>query len=167
MDKMSAKKAAVQQKSDVADVKKDNQPTTTEPTPQAPTPTAQPEQATEVKPMAAEAVTSITKQQQSIMALVVALREQRNVNVTPEMLVQDGKFINFVLGEAWPVIAIGPSGGMNLPGIKSYPKSDLATMLQADALLTKQLARETKKAAATAPAQAAKTPTAKAPENTT
>jgi hypothetical protein len=97
-----------------------------------------------------------SKQAQTIEKLTVALRQQRQIEVKPEMLTQDGKYINLLIGKEWPVIQIGASGGIVLPAIKSYPKAFPAA-LEGDKLLAKQNEREAKKTAA--PTQ----PAAKAP----
>jgi hypothetical protein len=93
---------------------------------------------------------AVSKQQMTIMKLTAALREQRQIEVKPEMLIADGKYINLLIGKEWPVIAIGPTGGIVLPVIKSYPKAFEAA-LDGDKLLAKQNEREAKKAAAAAP----------------
>lgn len=107
---------------------------------------------TEVKPAATSApAATVSKQQSTIMELTVALRQQRQIEVKPEMLTQDGKYVNLLIGKEWPVIQIGASGGIVLPAIKSYPKAFPAA-LEGDKLLAKQNEREAKKTAATAPA---------------
>lgn len=128
---------------------------TPEVTPAAPATPVQPEEKKAAEPVA------VSKQQLAVMQLVVGLKQERQIEVKAEQLVQDGKFINVTL-PGWPVIAIGPSGGYNLPQVKSYPKADLATMLTADARYAKQLERETKKTAA--PAAAAVQPEVKQEE---
>ncbi len=95
-----------------------------------------------------------SKQTQTIEKLTVALREQRQIEVKPEMLVQDGKYINLLISTEWPIIQIGASGGIVLPAIKSYPKA-FAAALEGDKLLAKQNEREAKKATAPAPKAAA------------
>ena len=107
----------------------------------------------------APATTQSSKQQQTVEKLTVAFREQRQIEVKPEMLIQDGKYLNLLIGKEWPVIAIGPTGGISLPVIKSYPKAFEAA-LQGDKLLAKQNEREAKKAASATPAPKAATPEA-------
>lgn len=102
-----------------------------------------------------------SKQAQAIEKLTVALREQRQIEVKPEMLVQDGKYINLLISTEWPIIQIGASGGIVLPAIKSYPKAFQAA-LEGDKLLAKQNERDAKKTAT--PAQTAPAPKAAAPE---
>jgi hypothetical protein len=122
-------------------------------TPATPTPVTaeQPKPAAPVAAPAKPATQTESKQQLSFMRLVVALREQRQIEVKPEQLKQDGKFILVQLGDAWPTIRIGANGGFVLPAIRSY-KEGLDTMVKADELLTRQNARDAKKAQATAPA---------------
>ncbi len=55
------------------------------------------------------------------------------------------------MADGWPVVAIGPTGGVNLPQIRSYSKPFDAAM-DGKALLEKQTARDQKKQAASAPA---------------
>jgi hypothetical protein len=97
---------------------------------------------------------AVSKQSLAIMRLVVKFKEEKQIEVTPEQLVQDGKFINVVLGDKWPVIRVGPSGGYSLPEIASY-KEGIDTMVNSDALLAKKLVRQAKAAAAIAPAAVA------------
>jgi hypothetical protein len=133
----------------------------------ASTPEVQPqpaaaEQKAEVKsastpaPAAQPAVAS--KQTQTIEKLRVALREQRQIEVKEEMLIQDGKYINLLIGEEWPTIRIGNSGGITVMELKSYT-SAFEAAVKGDVLLAKQKEREGKKPTAAAPAQ----PAAKAP----
>jgi hypothetical protein len=95
---------------------------------------------------AAAAPAQPSKQTQTIEKLTVALREQRQIEVKPEMLIQDGKYINLLISTEWPIIQIGASGGIVLPAIKSYPKA-FAAALEGDKLLAKQNEREAKKTA--------------------
>jgi hypothetical protein len=144
-----AKKTAAQQ--EVQPVAETKQPAAVEQSKPA-TQTAKPAPAAAAQP---------SKQTQTIEKLTVALRQQRQIEVKPEMLVQDGKYINLLIGKEWPIIQIGASGGIVLPAIKSYPKAFPAA-LEGDKLLAKQNEREAKKTAATAP-----TPKAAAPEAVT
>jgi len=98
--------------------------------------------------------TTVSKQQLTIMRLTVALREQRQIEVKPEMLTQDGKFILLRIGKEWPTIQVGNSGGITVVELKSYPKAFEAA-IEGDKLLAKQNEREQKKAAAPAPKAAA------------
>jgi hypothetical protein len=116
----------------------------------APQPATAEQPKAEVKPAAAAQPVTPSKQQATVEKLTVAFREQRQIEVKPEMLVQDGKYINLLIGKEWPVIQIGASGGIVLPAIKSYPKAFEAA-LQGDKLLAKQCEREAKKATAAAP----------------
>jgi len=123
------------------------QPTTTTPT--ATMPAAQPEQQKADTPKAAPlaAEPKVSKQQLTIMRFSVELKAKRNIELKPEMLSQDGKFINVNIGEGWPTIQIGNGGGVTLPAIRSYPEAFAAALI-ADQLLAKQTARDVKKAAA-------------------
>ena len=119
----------------------------------------QPEVKTEVKPQPtptpaapAPAPTPIGKQQQTLDKLIEAWKA-RGVNVEKMTATPDGKFLNVIVGDGWPLIVIGASGGINLPTIKSYPSAYTAAV-DGDKLLAKQVAREQKKAAASVPAPA-------------
>jgi hypothetical protein len=83
----------------------------------------------------------------------------KGVNLDKLTVKDDGKFKLVVVGEGWPTVQIGPTGGISLPAIKSYPKAFEAA-LEGDQLLAKQNAREAKKATATAPAPKAAAPEA-------
>jgi 2-keto-3-deoxy-6-phosphogluconate aldolase len=73
----------------------------------------------------------------------------------------DGKFKLVVVAEGWPTVQIGPTGGITVTELKSYAKAFDAAM-DGLALYTKQKARETRKATATAPAPKAAEQTATA-----
>ena len=106
---------------------------------------------------------TVSKQQLSIMKLTIALRDARQIEVKPEQLKQDGKYILLLLGDKWPVIRIGANGGIALPEIRSY-KEGFETWTKADELLARQTARDAKKTAAATPAPAAKPPAAEKAE---
>ena len=109
-----------------------------------PQPAVKPEQPvatpTAPAPVAAEAAPAVqptpTKAQATLMRLSVALAA-RHVEVKPEHISQDGKFLVINLGEAWPTINIGPGGGIDLPQIKSYAKAFEAAV-DGDKLLARQ-----------------------------
>ena len=110
----------------------------------------------EPKPTATPATQAVSKQQLTVMRLTVALREQRQIELKPEQLTQDGKYILINVGAAWPVMRIGTNGGVSLPAIRSY-KEGMDTWMKADELLAKQTARDAKKqTAAATPAPAVK-----------
>jgi hypothetical protein len=98
---------------------------------------------------------AVDKQQLAIMQLSVALRQQRQIEVKPDMLKQDGKYINLVVGKEWPTIRIGNSGGITVMELKSYAKAFDAAV-NGDTLYAKQKGREQKKVAASAPPAAPK-----------
>ena len=89
---------------------------------------------------------------------------ERKVDLSKLTATMDGKFLNVVVGPEWPVIAIGPTGGLSLPTIRSYPKAWDAA-LEADKLLAKQTERMAKKTATAAPTSAA--PETKKPQAAT
>jgi len=105
------------------------------------------------KPVADKPAVPLSKQETTILKLAAALREKRQIEVKPEMLQQDGKFINVVVGKDWPTIRIGTSGGVTVLELKSYPNAFDAAV-DGDKLLAKQVARDQKKQAVAAPAPA-------------
>lgn len=96
----------------------------------------------------------ISRQRQTINKLRDAWKE-RGVDMSKLTETIDGKFINVVVGEGWPLVAVGPTGGLELPTIRSYAKAFDAAVI-ADQLLAKQTTRDLKKQAT------AKAPTAPA-----
>ena len=112
-------------------------------------PAAQP--VAEQPKVAAAPLPTPSKQQETILKLTKALREQRQVEVKPEMLVQDGKFINLLIGKTWPTIRVGNSGGITVMELRSYG-SAFDAAIKGDELLAKQNARDAKKVAQPAPA---------------
>lgn len=121
--------------------------------PKAAQPVATPVAVAEAPKPAAQAEAPLSKQQQTLMRLIVALREKRQIEVKPEMLMQDGKFILIRIGESWPTIQVGPTGGITVVELKSYPVAFDAA-IDGDNLLAKQKAREAKKANGSVPAPA-------------
>jgi hypothetical protein len=85
----------------------------------------------------------------------------RGVDLSKLTATPDGKFLNVVPAEGWPVIRLGVGGGIDLPEIRSYPKAWDAAVI-GDELLKKQISRATKATTPTAPV--AKTPEAPKPE---
>jgi len=115
----------------------------------APTPAP----ATPAPAVAAATPATPSKQQQTIEKLTAALREKRQIEVKPEQLQTDGKFINVMLGEGWPTIRIGNSGGITVMELKSYTNAFDAAV-EGDVRLRKQTEREQKKAVVAAPVAA-------------
>jgi len=62
----------------------------------------------------------------------------------------DGKFLLVTVAPGWPIIQLGPTGGIVLPQIRSYAKAWDAA-IDGLAVFQKQQARDQKKATATAP----------------
>ena len=118
-----------------------------------------------VEPKAVPAATqpaTPNKQAATIEKLTAAFKEQRQIEVTPEMLQQDGKYINLIIGKDWPTIRAGNSGGVTVMELRSYC-SAFEAALHGDTLLAKQRERETKKATAPTPVAAVKSEPAAAP----
>lgn len=118
-----------------------------------PAPAAEQPKAAEPKAVAATQPAP-NKQQVTIDKLTAAFKEQRQIEIKPSMLVQDGKFINVMLGKGWPTIRVGNSGGITVMELKSYT-SAFEAAIDGDKRLAKQTEREQKKAAAAAPVKAA------------
>lgn len=123
----------------------------------------QPKPEAEQKPAAtsvpaAAAPAQPSKQMQTIEKLKEGWTA-KGVNLDKLTVKDDGKFKLVVVADGWPTVQIGPTGGISLPAIKSYPKAFEAA-LEGDKLLAKQNAREAKKATATAPAPKAAAPEA-------
>jgi hypothetical protein len=104
-------------------------------------------------PAAAAAPTQPSKQQ----AMLDKLREgwtAKGVDLSKLEAKPDGKFMLVTVAEGWPVIQLGPTGGIVLPQIRSYARAWDAAM-DGLAVFQKQQARDSKKQQATAPAQPA------------
>jgi hypothetical protein len=93
-----------------------------------------------------------TKQQVTLAKLEAAWTE-RKVDLSKMEAKQDGKFLIVKVAVNWPTIRIGPSGGGDILELKSYAKFFEAAIV-ADDLLAKQVGRQQKKAATSAPAPA-------------
>jgi len=111
-----------------------------QPQPPAPAPT----------PAVAAQPVAPSKQTQTLEKLKTAWTA-RGVDLSKMTVKPDGKFLYVTVGAAWPVIKLGPTGGIDLPEIKSYAKAFDAAV-NADQLWQKQQERDKKKAATAAPA---------------
>lgn len=120
-------------------------------TPQPQTAPPQAQTAKPVEPTKPEPAPS--KQQQTISKLKQAWTE-KGVDLSKLSERQDGKFILLQPTPDWPLIRVGPTGGLELPQVRSFAKAWDACV---DGLnvYQKQLARDQKKAAN---AQATKAP---------
>jgi len=133
-----------------ADDKSTTVATTAKPeTPKIPAPTTPPQP------------TTATKQSQTVAKLKEAWM-QKGINLDQLTEKPDGKFVLLQPTPAWPVIRIGPTGGIELPQIRSYAKAWDAA-LDGLAIFQKQQARDQKKATATSAPAAAKPQPAPAP----
>jgi hypothetical protein len=116
--------------------------------PQQPASTAQAPQAP--KPMAAAPTAqpqppTANKQSQTVAKLKAAWTE-KGIKLDQLTEKPDGKFVLLQPTPQWPVIRIGPTGGIELPQIRSYAKAlDCAT--DGLAAWQKQQARDAKKTA--------------------
>lgn len=117
--------------------------------------TAQAEQPkAEVKPAAtpapAAAPVAASKQQVTLDKLKVAWTE-KGVDLSKLEAKADGKFLLVTVAAGWPIIQLGPTGGIVLPQIRSYAKAWDAAV-DGLAIFEKQNVRDAKKASAAAPA---------------
>ena len=121
------------------------------------------------KPMATSASQpqpTATKQSQTVAKLKAA-RTEKGIKLDQLSERQDGKFTLLQPTPEWPIVRIGPTGGLELPQIRSYAKAWDAAV---DGLVVwqKQQARDQKKAAtATPPVALAAKPEPKKPETPT
>jgi hypothetical protein len=105
--------------------------------------------------VAAAVATTPNKQMQTVDKLKEAWAA-RGVDLKAMKVEPDGKYMNVVVAADWPIVRVGPTGGIELPEIRSYPKAFDAA-IEADKLWAKQQARDQKKSAALAPRSAAAT----------
>jgi hypothetical protein len=114
-----------------------------------------------VAPAPTPAQPTPSKQQATLDKLEAAWIEKK-VDLSKMSVTMDGKFMLVIPAEGWPMIQLGPTGGIVLPQIRSYARAWDAAV-DGKELFDKQNARDAKKAAAaapTAPAQPAKAPAA-------
>jgi len=103
-----------------------------------------------------------SKQEQTIARLLEGWRA-KGVDLSKLQDKQDGKYRLLVVGEGWPTVQVGASGGITVLELKSYPDGFTAAMEGLDRF-NKQKARDAKRAAVAqapvpAPAQPAPQPT--------
>jgi hypothetical protein len=122
--------------------------------PKEPTPV----QATTAKPIAPTPQPQPASKQSTTVTKLKATWLERKVNLDQLNERQDGKFVLLQPTPEWPVIRVGPTGGIELPQIRSYAKAWDAA-LDGMAIWQRQQARDQKKATATA--TSASTQTAK------
>jgi hypothetical protein len=107
----------------------------------------------EIKPAAtsAPAATPVaaSKQQITLDKLKVAWAE-KGIDLSKLEAKADGKFLLVTVAAGWPIIQLGPTGGIVLPQIRSYASAFNAAV-DGLAVFQKQQARDEKKA--TAPTQ--------------
>ena len=92
----------------------------------------------------------------------------KGVDLSKMTATPDGKYLDVIVAEGWPLITIGASGGIALPEVRSYP-SAFEAAVNGLAVFTKQKERDQKKVAASAPAapQAPPVPAPAAPAKET
>jgi hypothetical protein len=137
---------------------------TAAPQPAAVTEQPKPEAKRTTTPAPAAAPVAASKQQITLDKLKVAWAE-KGIDLSKLEAKPDGKFLLVTVAAGWPVIQLGPTGGIVLPQIRSYASAFNAAV-DGLAIVQKQQARDEKKATASAPMVkvAATPPAAKAPE---
>ncbi len=119
------------------------------------------------KPAATTLPAPASKQTQTIEKLKEGW-QAKGVDLSKLAIKDDGKFKLLIVAEGWPTVQVGPTGGITVVELKSYPKAFDAAM-DGLVLYAKQTAREQKKSAGSvtapqtpaAPAQVKPTPTAR------
>jgi hypothetical protein len=101
-------------------------------------------------PPAAVATTLGASKSEMTLAKLREAWTTKNIDLSKLRVQVDGKFLNVQVDETWPLIVIGPGGGINIPEVKSYPKAWDAA-LDAKALLEKQNGRTAKAATPATP----------------
>jgi hypothetical protein len=96
-------------------------------------------------------VPTINKQTETLNKLK-ALWTARGITLEKMEVRQDGKYVLVTVAAGWPEIKIGPSGGGEIPALRSYQKFFDACIV-ADELLKKQAERDAKKASPATPAK--------------
>jgi hypothetical protein len=97
----------------------------------------------ETAPQAATVVTAPSKQDAVLAQLREAWRA-RGVDLSHLITSIEGKTMKVLVGDEWPLIAIGNSGGITLPTIRSYARAFDAAV-EGDKLFAKQNERDTKR----------------------
>jgi hypothetical protein len=115
-------------------------------TPAPPPATPTTEAPTAPAPAAAVATTLGASKQQMSLAKLKEGWTAKNIDLSKLQAKVDGKYLNVQVDETWPLITIGPGGGINIPAIKSYT-SPFDAAMDAKTLLAKQVARDAKPAA--------------------
>ncbi|HUD64061.1 MAG TPA: hypothetical protein VMQ17_05780 [Candidatus Sulfotelmatobacter sp.] len=125
----------------------------------APTTAAQAPQAP--KPAAITAQPQPANKQLATVAKLKAAWTEKGIKLDQLTERQDGKFMLLQPTTEWPIVRVGPTGGIELPQIRSYARAWDAAV-DGLAVWTKQQQRDQKKAASSAPAQATKSQSAPA-----
>lgn len=97
------------------------------------------------KPAATTLPAPASKQTQTIEKLKEGW-QAKGVDLSKLAIKDDGKFKLLIVAEGWPTVQVGPTGGITVVELKSYPKAFDAAM-DGLVLYAKQTAREQKKSA--------------------
>jgi len=116
-------------------------------------PTAQPQPAPAPQAAVAAPKPSTPSKQEATISQLIEGWKAKGLDPNQITVKQDGKYLVAVVGDGWPEVHVGPTGGVSLPAIRSYQKPYDAAMI-GKALLEKQTARDQKKAAPAAPSKA-------------
>ena len=98
-------------------------------------------------------------------ATIAKLKEgwtAKGVNLDKLTIKDDGKFKLLIVGQGWPTVQVGNSGGVTVVELKSYPDAFTGAMEGLERY-TKQKSREEKQKAAAAAPAVAKSATPEAP----
>ena len=132
-----------------------------------PTTTAEQPKATPAPaaPAAATPTAQPTKQDQTIARLLEGWKA-KGIDLSKLTCRDDGKYKLLVVGEGWPTVQVGSSGGVTVVELRSYPDGFTAAMEGLERYQKQQRA-DAKRAAAAQPAQApAPAPAQPAPQPT-
>lgn len=112
------------------------------------------QQSTPAPAVAAAPTPAPTKAEVTLLRLITAFREKKQITVTPDMLTTANNKVTIVIGQGWPTISIGRMGGVVVNELHSYG-DPFEAALNGLELYQKQQGRDAKRlAAATAPAAA-------------
>jgi hypothetical protein len=107
----------------------------------------------------------VTNRQTTTVAKLKAAWTEKGIKLDQLSERQDGKYTLLQPTSEWPIIRIGPTGGIELPQIRSYAKAWDAAV-DGLAVWTKQQQRDHKRGASSAPAAVKPQATPVAPKET-
>jgi hypothetical protein len=114
-------------------------------------PVEQPKAEPKAQPVTAPATPAPANKQTQTIEKLKEGWTAKGVDLSKLTIKDDGKFKLLVVGEGWPTVRLGSTGGITVVELKSYTRAFDAAM-DGLALYQKQQQREQKKAATTQPA---------------